>query len=216
MDLATYQSIMDILFPCMSKGMPSKYICQFIFILSRSEILSILISFLSLPFHFPVTLINGMRNFIKEVEYLFFKIMHGYPKNLADVKSRSLRAFISMWNDYTRLNRMLKSAVTTIRNEDNISAMHSELCRSINFQDLETQVGFTQKATEALVQDQLILEFRSNLDRDQNANQFYNVKSWIEWAEHVAQNLIEESSRQVSEGEQSQIGDSFLIWKKAR
>jgi hypothetical protein len=159
-------------------------------------------------------MVNGMRNFIKDVDFVFFKILDGYPKKMAEIKLRCLRSFICMWNDYSRLNRMLKAAVSTIRNVDNIHAMHSELCRSINFHDIEKQVNLYKKPSENLLQDNLMLEFRHNLDHDQKTN--YSVKGWILWAQQVAEKLLEESNRQVGEDEVMKAIDPFVIWKTAR
>ncbi|OXA64452.1 transcription factor RFX3 [Folsomia candida] len=181
MDLFTYQYAIDILYPCLSKGM-------------------------------PISMVNTVRSFIKEGLYLFNKILEDYPKLMVSIKIRCFQTLLVMLDDYSNLNRMLKSAVSTIRNVDNIQAMHSELCRSINFENMEKQVALFKKQSALLVQNNLILEFRQNLDQHQN----YSIKCWVHWGEMVAQRLVEESNRQVAEGEVTkQMECPFSIWKNA-
>ncbi|XP_035704216.1 DNA-binding protein RFX6-like [Folsomia candida] len=181
MDLFTYQYAIDILYPCLSKGM-------------------------------PISMVNTLRSFIKEGLYLFNKILEDYPKLMVSIKTRCFQTLLVMLDDYSNLNRMLKSAVSTIRNVDNIQAMHSELCRSINFENMEKQVALFKKQSALLVQNNLILEFRQNLDQHQN----YSIKCWVHWGEMVAQRLVEESNRQVAEGEVTkQMECPFSIWKNA-
>jgi hypothetical protein len=157
-------------------------------------------------------MVNGIEDFLKDVDGLFYKMLDGYPKNMAETKLHCLRVFVSMCNDYSRSNRMLKSAFSILRNEDNIKALHSEMARSIDFQEIEELVQLYNTHTESYLQNALILEFHSNLDRRAN----YSVKSWIYWAEKVANRLIQESTRQFTCGEMESAVDPFKIWEKVR
>jgi hypothetical protein len=156
---------------------------------------------------------QGMRNFIKEIEIVLQRILDGYPLRMCEIKMRSLRAFVSMWHDYSRLNKQVKSTCQILRSNESLRCMRAEFCKAIDVEDAveEEDTEDDIKPTTFAFIARLVAAFNSQLKEQEQS-----IDTWVDWAQTTVERAVCESYRQLRAGEVSRRPSAVEYWKAAR
>jgi len=150
---------------------------------------------------------------VKEIEIVMHKVLNGYPMKMCDVKMRSLRAFVSMWHDYSRLNKQVKSTCQILRSNESLRVMRQEFEKSIDKEaaakEEEDTIDEKPNAFSFIVK--LMCEFSIQLK-----GQEQSIESWVEWAQSTTEKLLKESCRQYDSKEVAFRPNGVEFWKAAR
>jgi len=157
-------------------------------------------------------MLNSLESFFGSCLEFHGRCLNGYPATLGKTKSQTLLTLIVSWSESIALNRMVKTVATSLRHEDSLKAMRSELGRALNFNKLELDLSRVLAPNGFALVVKCILDFKKRLDDTKDQT----IGAWLSWMESLVQKLQAESERQVEDQERLTKPNPIKFWKMAR